>query len=506
MRAAAREKERTAAEKQQQELAADPRYAAMLQHQQMMMLQQQRAAAAAPRAPINFAATNRPVRDRNAGVITAEEAKEAFQRNEDLGRRFRFIFVSCLVFLVAVLVFMKYDVETGVEIPLLIADEEGTVMEDTPATRRLLEERRLEAERLAKEGQVPAATVHTGGVASVSNEEMDRYMETLGMKATAPTAAATTAGATPSEAAGQHAADAGKDADAPTGDATAATEDPEVKPAAIEPAEGTTEPPVVSDAAVGDGAAVVAPPDESKAHLTPAQQARLDAYKVREAADKAWQDHSTEYTSSLVVCDKNCQSKHKKMEEAHQALVSQVNVDFYDIMGLSQRGGPDGARKIGDRVKQPELGSLSATEMETKYKEQLTKLEGDATLPAKYKEMAVAELKEAFVTLSDRSLRTYYQMYGRRPPRHMKYTSSTDGGWGQGLMLRTFKNKLVLAWLEYLDTQWADYSVLIVIGCVGFLLPALMQLPKIIEMAKEIERRQDEMDELERKAREAGRI
>src|SRR4051812_39748812 len=101
MRVQAREKERAAEAKAQEELQKDPCYAQYLAMQRMQQMQMQQQQAQQPRAPpggyrphINLEGTNRRVRDRNAGVITAKEAEEAFQRNEDFGRKFRFVFVA----------------------------------------------------------------------------------------------------------------------------------------------------------------------------------------------------------------------------------------------------------------------------------------------------------------------------------------------------------------------------------------------------------------------------
>lgn len=87
----------------------------------------------------------------------------------------------------------------------------------------------------------------------------------------------------------------------------------------------------------------------------------------------------------------------------------------------------------------------------------------------------------------------------------MKHISTTYGGWGQDLLLRTHKNRLILSWLDYLDGGWADYAVLGLIGFFGFVLPALVQLPRILEMAKEIEEQQYRMEQMEKRVAAGGR-
>lgn len=64
-----------------------------------------------------FTMTNRPSRDRNAGVITSREWEEAVAKYDDSGRGFRRFFYGFVVFALLLLAFAKYDVEVNLEVP-----------------------------------------------------------------------------------------------------------------------------------------------------------------------------------------------------------------------------------------------------------------------------------------------------------------------------------------------------------------------------------------------------
>ena len=213
---------------------------------------------------------------------------------------------------------------------------------------------------------------------------------------------------------------------------------------------------------------------------------RLHNFEVKSAIEKSWESHNEEY-GQLVVCGAKCEAKHKDMEVAYLTLNSKVDRELYSVFDIDVTKGGKVRRKD--------------SELKKKMKEKKKEIEENTEDGSLERRMELAELQDAYDILVDPKARRYYQMFGVKPPESMKYVDATHGGWGQDLLLRTHKNRLVLAWLDQLGSAWGDYTVLFIIGALGFVIPAMVQLPRIIEMAKEIEAEEIRMKKMQEKSK-----
>jgi hypothetical protein len=216
---------------------------------------------------------------------------------------------------------------------------------------------------------------------------------------------------------------------------------------------------------------------------------RLDERRRMQKLRESYEKRQEQY-GQLVHCGRSCEAEQQQVQLAYNTLSGKVQRELIGVL-------------LDENIAETGRRSVDPATLKENYEKKKEAIENDATLDDEVKSMELAEIRDAFEILSHPEGRRYYQMTGRKPPEHMKHTSQTHGGWGQELLLRTHKNRLILAWLDYFGTSWADYGVLLVIGCVGFVLPVAMQFPRILEMAKEIEERQIQMEELEKKANEA---
>lgn len=379
------------------------------QQQQMMMQQMYQQRYAQSNSRLGPQVRSR-VRDRNAGVISEKEWEEAVVAHEESGRGFRKVLLVCLLFVLGLLAYFKWDTEMSVDLP--------------PELQRLAaHDAEIRGEKLA-EGERPAKVVQEPGAA----EQLDKFYELLNVKGRIK-----------------------------------ATDEDEVEVASDMPEE-----------------------EQTKTRAAADKQRRLDNWRVKKQLEKNFQEHNEAY-GQLVTCGRTCESEHKQMQLAYETLNSKVDRELFGVL-------------LDENVVQTGRRLADANELKSAYekkKEEILTSEKEGSEEA---EMQLAEIKDAYEILVNPEARSYYQLYGAKPPEYMKKTNAKHGGWGQDLLLRTHKNRLVLAWLEYLDAAWADYSVLCVIGFFGFMLPALVQLPRIIEMAQEIEARQVQMEELEKRA------
>jgi len=115
-----------------------------------------------------FAMTNRPMRDRNAGVITAKEWEEGVAKYDDSGKNFRRGFYAMVILILLILGFAKY-VEANLEVPQI---ESGTgfgeVRDMDDSDHRFTSDT----------SEVSGST----GATRVQDQEMEALYEVLGVK------------------------------------------------------------------------------------------------------------------------------------------------------------------------------------------------------------------------------------------------------------------------------------------------------------------------------------
>jgi hypothetical protein len=196
-------------------------------------------------------------------------------------------------------------------------------------------------------------------------------------------------------------------------------------------------------------------------------------------------DRFTESQSQLVHCGKSCQDTSKQMQLAYDTLVSQVDRELYGVL-------------MGEEeVKKSDFRKLSDKDLREAYQKKKAEVEETET-DTDDKEMALAELKDAWEIASNSDARNYYLMYGRKPPEQMRHVRATHGGWGQELAMRTFRNRLVFAWLNYFNSASVDYAVILVVIGVGYLIPMIFAVPKALEVAQAMVDEQDRMAEMDK--------
>ena len=116
--------------------------------------------------------------------------------------------------------------------------------------------------------------------------------------------------------------------------------------------------------------------------------------------------------------------------------------------------------------------------------------------------MYLAELRDATEILQNSEAKRYYLMYNQKPPEQLKHVKATHGGWGQELALKTFRNRLIMSWLQHLNSGWADYSVIAIVIGIGYLVPMIFTIPKAIAIAEQMVDEHEKMEALEEVAKE----
>eukprot|EP00388_Colpodella_angusta_P041979 GDKK01054830.1.p1 GENE.GDKK01054830.1~~GDKK01054830.1.p1 ORF type:complete len:426 (-),score=85.20 GDKK01054830.1:173-1450(-) len=213
---------------------------------------------------------------------------------------------------------------------------------------------------------------------------------------------------------------------------------------------------------------------------------RLDIHRAKEAARLARDNHNAEY-GALVACGKACQENHMQVEAAYQALDSILPRSAYTTMF--------GKESEKDKTKR----WTTHDDLKNTYEETKAKIEEENEGDEEIKGMALAELKDAFEILRSPEARQYYHLYGRKPVEAMKRTSSRHGGWGQELMLGTYKYRLIFSILDYFSNSWAET---IVIGSIISLL--LARLPSIISQTMKMQAVLEAQEELDEMTNEEG--
>lgn len=209
----------------------------------------------------------------------------------------------------------------------------------------------------------------------------------------------------------------------------------------------------------------------------PDLERRREMWRVKQEVKKARDDHNQAY-GTLVACGKACQENHMQVEAAYQALDSVLPREVYKTFY-----GTENTKK---------KRWTSPTELKAAFEENKARIEEE--VDESDKDMALAELKDAYDILRSPEARQYYHLYGRKPVESMKRTSSRHGGWGQELMLGTYKYRLIFSILDYFSNTWAETFV---IG--GIICLLLARLPSIISQTMKMQavlEAQEELDDM----------
>ncbi|RNF03329.1 hypothetical protein TraAM80_05846 [Trypanosoma rangeli] len=200
------------------------------------------------------------------------------------------------------------------------------------------------------------------------------------------------------------------------------------------------------------------------------KERRRENFRVRKEIRQAYKTHQQQ-RGQLVHCGRSCEAQSKQVELAYNRLASQVDRELYGVLV--------GAKDTKSKR------SLDAAELKKAYEVKKKELEENEK-DEEDREMALEELKDAYDILVNPEARSYYLLYGMKPPEHMRHMSARSGGWGQEMTLGVYKNRFILAWLDFLHGYiglWGETVVLI--AALAFLLSrvpmALKQSQRLLD-------------------------
>ena len=381
-----------------------------------------------------FSSTNRQsYNQRSAHFITAQEMEQNTEQHNEGGGCFRYFFLFLVLVFVSILALTKYDIEYNLEVPQIESGKGFGVV-------------------VGLDDDDEVATLDDGATHQRSNNkndnpshvrvaskvDMDQYYNVLGVS-----------GRLKRTKQQRHASEEEKEGERREEKVTSETKSDDPPP----------------------------PPKED-----PDKQRRRDNFKVRQELKAAYEKHVEGY-GQLVHCGRACEAKNQQVEVAYNTFASQVDRELYGVL-------LDASDTRSKR-------SMSHAEMKSIYDKKRSDIENNAQEDAEDKLMALEELKDAYDILVSPDARTFYHLTGRKPPPSMKKTSARHGGWGQEVLLGTFKHRLVFAWLDYFKASWAETAVIVIL--VMFL---LMRLPSSFKQTMSIYKTleaQEELDKLERK-------
>nr|CCC94479.1 conserved hypothetical protein [Trypanosoma congolense IL3000] len=200
----------------------------------------------------------------------------------------------------------------------------------------------------------------------------------------------------------------------------------------------------------------------------PDKERRRENYRIRQEIRKAYKEHK-EARGQLVHCGRTCEAKNQQVELAYNRLASQVDRELYGV--------------LLDTTDTKKARSMDASELKKAYEAKKKKVE-ETEKNEEDRAMALEELRSAYDILINPDARNYYLLYGLKPPEHMGHVSTRNGGWGQEMMLGTFKYRVIITWLDYLQNYiglWGETIVLL--SAVGFV---LSRLPLALKQSESI--------------------
>lgn len=204
-------------------------------------------------------------------------------------------------------------------------------------------------------------------------------------------------------------------------------------------------------------------------------------------------EHLTEIKteqSALVYCGQECQDSGKQVQAAYDALASRVERPLTEALF-----GEEDSAKIN-------INRLTDKQIREQYEKKKKEIEETIPENSEDRKMYLAEIKDAAEIMQNAEARKYYLMYNQKPPEHVKHVKSTHGGWGQELALKTFRNRMVMGWLQHMESAWADWTVIGMVIGIGYLIPMIFTVPKAIAIAEQMVEEHEKMEALEQEAME----
>ncbi|CBH16674.1 hypothetical protein, conserved [Trypanosoma brucei gambiense DAL972] len=216
------------------------------------------------------------------------------------------------------------------------------------------------------------------------------------------------------------------------------------------------------------------------------KERRRENYRIRQEIRKAYKEHQ-DARGQLVHCGRACEAKNQQVELAYNRLASQVDRELFSVL-LDTKDTKDARSVDPAELKR-------AYETKKKLVEETEKNEEDRS-------MVLEELKDAYDILVNPEARNYYLLYGIKPPEHMRYTSARSGGWGQEMTLGTFKYRVIISWLDFMQEYIGLWGETIVLLCaVGFV---LSRLPAALRQSESIMEDLEWEDAIEEERRRNG--
>ncbi|EAN92506.1 hypothetical protein C3747_18g51 [Trypanosoma cruzi] len=200
------------------------------------------------------------------------------------------------------------------------------------------------------------------------------------------------------------------------------------------------------------------------------KERRRENYRVRKEIRQAYKEHQQQ-RGQLVHCGRSCEAKSKQVELAYNRLASQVDRELYGV--------------LLDAKDTKSKRSLDAADLKQAYEAKKKEVEENEK-EEEDREMALEELKDAYDILVNPEARNYYLLYGMKPPEHMRHMSARSGGWGQEISLGVYKNRVILAWLDFLHDYiglWGE--TMVILAALAFVLSrvptALRQSQRLLD-------------------------
>eukprot|EP01059_Diplonema_ambulator_P022123 TRINITY_DN369_c0_g1_i2.p1 TRINITY_DN369_c0_g1~~TRINITY_DN369_c0_g1_i2.p1 ORF type:complete len:351 (+),score=119.83 TRINITY_DN369_c0_g1_i2:53-1105(+) len=163
-------------------------------------------------------------------------------------------------------------------------------------------------------------------------------------------------------------------------------------------------------------------------------------------------------------CDAECRKEGQQIQLLHDQVSSVVITDYYEALNLKQGFG------------------VSKKELKNQYEDVKRRIEEN---DPEVQHLDLQELQEAYATLENNEARMFYNLYGRKPPEHMRAHAgiARHGGWGVEFQTQVWKVKKLLMWLQYFDNKYADLGIL---GLIVFftVLPVILNFRQLVRTMK----------------------
>lgn len=212
-------------------------------------------------------------------------------------------------------------------------------------------------------------------------------------------------------------------------------------------------------------------------------------WEVRKELEKHLHEKRDEQ-NALVYCGQECQDSGKQVQAAYDALAARVERPLTEALF-----GEEDSRKVN-------INRLTDKQLREQYEKKKKEIEESTKENEEDKKMYLAELRDATEILQNSEAKRYYLMYNQKPPEQLKHVKATHGGWGQEFALKTFRNRLIMGWLQHLNSGWADYSVIALVIGIGYIIPMIFTIPKAIAIAEQMVDEHEKMEALEEVAKE----